>query len=293
VGSGVVIFTGKELTDQLKFKLDDMCTNNQAEQLAIIKALEVIQTQQVIHNERRSVVVYTDSKITLDPIRNAKNHNHLVEEIRKRVVTLHKKNWTVEFNWVKAHAGIYGNGTADRLAKEATQINHIHIHSYSYLFIFHCILHVTYSRIAKSAIKKEVRKESIRKWQTQWEETTKGAITKEFFPSVESRLAVNLHLSPNVTTIMTGHGNIRSYLHRIKITESPECPRNHGIQTVDHLIFECKRLKNEGEILQSSAIKDGKWPVRKSELTHRNLQQLIRYINKMDFVKINLCNEHM
>jgi hypothetical protein len=34
--------------------------------------------------------------------------------------------------------------------------------------------------------------------------TTKGAITKEFFPSVERRLAVNL----KVTTIMTGHGNI-------------------------------------------------------------------------------------
>ena len=30
------------------------------------------------------------------------------------------------------------------------------------------------------------------------EETTKGAITKEFFPSVERRLAVNLNLSPNV-----------------------------------------------------------------------------------------------
>ena len=37
----------------------------------------------------------------------------------------------------------------------------------------------------------------------------KGVITKEFFPSVERRLAV----SPNVTTIMTGHGNIQSYLH--------------------------------------------------------------------------------
>ena len=51
----------------------------------------------------------------------------------------------------------------------------------------------------------------------QWEETTKGAITKEFFPSVERRLAVNLHLNPNVTTIMSGHGNILSCLHRLKI----------------------------------------------------------------------------
>jgi len=47
--------------------------------------------------------------------------------------------------------------------------------------------------------KKETQEESIRKWQNQWEETTKGAITKEFFPSVERRLAVNLQLNPNVT----------------------------------------------------------------------------------------------
>jgi hypothetical protein len=32
--------------------------------------------------------------------------------------------------------------------------------------------------------------------QLKWEETTKGAITKEFLPSVEGRLAVNLNLSP-------------------------------------------------------------------------------------------------
>jgi hypothetical protein len=94
------------------------------------------------------------------------------------------------------------------------------------------------------ALRKLFRQQSIRKWQRQWEETTKGAITKEFFPGVESRLAVSLKLSPNVTTIMTGHGNIRSYLHRLKLIGSPECPCNHGIQTADRLIFQCKRLRN-------------------------------------------------
>jgi hypothetical protein len=74
---------------------------------------------------------------------------------------------------------------------------------------------------------------------------TKGAITKEFFPSVESRLAVNLKLITNVITIMTGHGNFRSYLHRLKIIGSTECPCNHGIQTADRLILQCKRLINE------------------------------------------------
>jgi ribonuclease HI len=81
------------------------------------------------------VVIRTDSKITLDSIRNAKNPNHLVEEIRKRTVNLNKKNWKIEFKWAIPHVGIYGNEIADRLAKEVTQN------------------HITYSRIPKSVIK--------------------------------------------------------------------------------------------------------------------------------------------
>jgi len=92
---------------------------------------------------------------------------------------------------------------------------------------------------------------------------------------------------------MTGHGNIRSYLHRLKIIGRPECPCKHGTQTVDHLIFQCKRVKNEREILKNSVVKVGNWPVSKSEITDRNLKQLIRYINSMDIEKINHSNEHM
>jgi len=123
VGSGVAIFTGMVLAEQFKFKLDDRCSNNQAEQLAIVKALEVIETQQVKNNDPGRAVIYTDSKIALYSIIGAKNHEHLVEEIRKRTVTLNKMNWKITFKWVKAHAGIYGNEIADRLAKETTQ-NH-------------------------------------------------------------------------------------------------------------------------------------------------------------------------
>jgi hypothetical protein len=106
-----------------------------------------------------------------------------------------------------------------------------------------------------------------------------------------SRLAVNLKLSPNVATIMTGHGNIRSYLHRLQIIGSTECPRNHGIQTADRLIFQCKRLRIERATLKSSVLKVGKWPVSKSELTNRNLKQFINYINSINFEKLNQSNE--
>jgi hypothetical protein len=41
VGSGVAAFAGNELATQLKCKLDKNCSNIQAEQLTILKALEV------------------------------------------------------------------------------------------------------------------------------------------------------------------------------------------------------------------------------------------------------------
>jgi hypothetical protein len=104
---------------------------------------------------------------------------------------------------------------------------------------------------------------------------------------------VNLNLSPNITAIVTGHGNIRSCLHRLKIIGSSECPCKHDIQTVDHLIFQCERLVNEEAHLKRSVLKVDKWPVSKSELTNRNLKQLTRYINSTDLEKITHSNKQI
>jgi hypothetical protein len=80
----------------------------------------------------------------------------------------------------------------------------------------------------------------------------------------------------------------------VLIVGSPECPCKHGIQTVDHLIFQCRSIKNEREILKNSLLKAGNWPVSKSELTYRNLlKHFIGYINSMGFEKINHFNEQM
>jgi hypothetical protein len=63
--------------------------------------------QQVNRKEQRTLIIYTDNKITLNSIRSAQNHNHLVAEIRNRAVTLNKKKCKIEFKLEKAHAGIY------------------------------------------------------------------------------------------------------------------------------------------------------------------------------------------
>ena len=73
VGSGVAIFIGKELRAQLKFKLDNRCSNNQAGKLAIAKTLEVIDAIDIAENSPRMIAIFTDSRITIDSL---KNNNH-------------------------------------------------------------------------------------------------------------------------------------------------------------------------------------------------------------------------
>ena len=117
VGSEVAIFVGKELKAQLKFKLDNRCSNNQAEQLAIAKALEII--DEFAENSPRTIGIFTDSRITIDSLKNVNNHSYLIEDIRNMISILERTNRTIEFSLVKAHVGIYGNELADKLAKNA------------------------------------------------------------------------------------------------------------------------------------------------------------------------------
>ena len=101
------------------YRLADECSNNYAEQLVIVKALEKLQDFRHIQGLQRSAAVHTDSKITVDAIANPRNHLHLVEQIREGVRSLEKDNWSIHFTWVKAHDDNLGNEIADQLAKNA------------------------------------------------------------------------------------------------------------------------------------------------------------------------------
>jgi len=92
VGSGIAIFENNHLSLQLMYRLADECSNNQAEQLAIVKALEKLRDFRHLQELQRSATVHTDSKITLDATANPRNHQHLVEQIREGVRSLEKDN---------------------------------------------------------------------------------------------------------------------------------------------------------------------------------------------------------
>jgi hypothetical protein len=71
--------------------------------------------------------------------------------------------WTVFFNWVKAHTRIPGNELADRLAKEAATED---------------TGEIVYYKIPRETIVIEGKGIVLTKWQEQWTSSTKGAVSK-------------------------------------------------------------------------------------------------------------------
>ena len=83
VGTGVVIFKGREMIAKFKFKLENRCSKNQGGKLTILKALEKLDvlTRQSINPF--STTIFTECRITLASLLNYKIHGFLVGEIRK------------------------------------------------------------------------------------------------------------------------------------------------------------------------------------------------------------------
>jgi len=119
VGAGIAIFIQNDLGHQPKHTLLNRRSNNQAEKLAIFKALEIIGKQHINDNIPRSATVHADSRITLQFLQNTNNYNYLKEEIRKLAITLGKNCWTIKFTGIKVHVGFYGEELADKLGKAA------------------------------------------------------------------------------------------------------------------------------------------------------------------------------
>jgi len=62
--------------------------------------------------------------------------------------------------------------------------------------------------------------------------------------------------------MVTGNGNLRSYLHRFKIIETSMSPCSTTDRTIDHFLFECDLLNKERDNLILTLLKTDVWPIK-------------------------------
>ncbi|GFX63515.1 RNase H domain-containing protein [Trichonephila clavipes] len=128
------------------------------------------------------------------------------------------------------HTGILGNERAVWLAKEATKLSDLIPMS-----------------IPKSYHKKVFKEKIISEWNNLYEISNNAHLTKEFIPSIQSRLKAK-HFHPNFELIqfLTGHGNFKAYLKRFNLSPTDQCScSSDTIQNVKHLILACTKFSSE------------------------------------------------
>jgi hypothetical protein len=104
-------------------------------------------------------------------------------------------------------------------------------------------------------------------------------------PSIWNRIYKRLQMCINLSTIVTGHGKLRSNFHRFKIIDDPTCLCKKSPQTADHLLSECELLRKQRQALRNSIMKvGGNWPITNCDLAIKYTKFFFqKFVNTINF----------
>jgi hypothetical protein len=91
--------------------------------------------------------------------------------------------------------------------------------------------------------------------------------------------------------MVTGQGNIKSYLHRFKIIDAPDCQCGNDNETTEHILFECAILHEDRERLIASVAEEDSWPINKDKLIKRHYKAFAKFTQQLNKIK-EMNTEH-
>ena len=147
----------------------------------------------------------------------------------------------VKYVWTPGHEDIDGNERADKAAKDAASGPSSRTKD---LPVF---LRCKPLPVSISAVKQFQKRAMKKQWQTEWKTSQRYADSNEIDNSLPSDdfLHIINQLSRNQASILiqlrTGHIPLNVVLHRIKRSDTPDCPHcKSGIrETIHHLLLTC------------------------------------------------------
>lgn len=248
-----------KIINQQLFLLPPYSSNFEAEALAIIKALEYINT--LPGNEQ--IQINSDSQSCIKGLSNPNNVNPFIQKI-KTLITLTSEKHQIHITHVKGHSGLAGNELADELAKRAAKFGQI-----------------TIIPITKSFIKSQLRKEVYDKWNQTWStDPEKNALHKwiRTIHHLPDHFPTNYYLSQ----ILTEHGRFPFYLKKFKITEESICKCGTQAHSFDHYMTTCTKTSTYRKEIQKTYpdLLRSKPEIIRNWDTAKILEKMVKHINE-------------
>ena len=77
---------------------------------------------------------------------------------------------------------------------------------------------------------------------------------------------MRINSTSNFTAIIIGCGDVKTYMYKYKIIQSPKCTCEEGDESVSQILFDCKLLQRDRVRLKAEVIRSEKWPVSRDRL---------------------------
>ena len=223
--------------------------------------------------EKPKLVICIDNQAAILAVYNpgASSGQYLVKWIVRLIDGLRRQNIEVELHWVPAHIGIEGNEKADIAAKQATgwrlkgqrgrqkEVDTGQTAPQAQLV-----------RVLKSAVKTTVDKRVQQQWAEEWRDCKNGRalysiITKPSKSVLQLHDKLTKRHSAIAIQLRTAKIGLQAFLYNRKAVESPMCSCLRSRQTVRHVLFECRKLKELRRGLWIDEIRKAKWGELKLE----------------------------
>ena len=208
-----------------------------AEISAIVKALEWTKN---LNEDPKSVVILTDSKVSLQLLRHRKpkNYEYGVNCIQEFIRDLYNSGWKIIFQWCPAHCGVSGNHQADSLANLAHNIRNI----------------VDYP-LERKEIEVLIEKAAKRQWELRWQikrrecELGNRKLKLEDWTWCRSKSRI---LDVAMTRLRVGVCRLRESMNNMNLDTSPICQNctMNTDESITHFLIECPSLEIPRSILK-------------------------------------------
>ncbi len=155
-----------------------------------------------------------------------------LKNIRENTRKLHSKGINVKISHVPGHADLLPNEIADKTAKEA-------------------------ANEAKNAgegcvdiqlIKKTVRKVAQKKWKRYWSNTSSSNMIYQRSPTVPTSSYTGTggrNGTANWIRLVSGHNRLKANMHKMKLTEHPNCDCGTGREDAEHVLLMCPKYNDQ------------------------------------------------